>query len=336
MGAAVSSWVHRGGRVVAVSFALTLVALGGRADGAEGSRRFALVVSGADGGDAFAANHARWREALVQSLVERMQMPSEHITVLHGDGEAATRTLATRERVREAMGALASALGERDVLLVVLIGHGTFDGVDARFNLVGPDIEAADWRALLEPIRGTVVFVNTTGASFPFLRRLAGPRRVVVTATNSPAQRFDTVFGEFFGQAFGDEASDLDKNGRISVGEAFTFGASRATRWYEQRGSLATEQALLDDNGDGVGQQAGELGPDGAFASRLFLDPDPDESRSADPAVSELIARRDSLERQIDQVKRKKGFMPPEDYERELERLLIELARLSQRIRSGS
>ena len=320
--------------IVAASLAVVLLVLAVGAASGDASRRFVLIVSGADGGAESAANHVRWREALVYSLVDRMRVPREHITVLHDAADAATRSLATREHVRDAVEGLASAVGARDVVLVVLLGHGTFDGVDAKFNLVGPDLEAGEWRALLEPIRGTVVVVNTTGASFPFLQRLTGPRRVVVTATSSAAQRFDTVFGEFFSQAFGDDASDLDKNGRISIGEAFTFAATRATRWYEQRGTLATERAALDDNGDGVGQPAGELGPDGAVASRLFLDPDPDESRSTDPAVSELVARRDAIERQIDEVRRKKGFMPPADYERELERLLIELARLSQRLRN--
>ena len=139
----------------------------------------------------------------------------------------------------------------------MLIGHGTFDGVDAKFNLVGPDLESADWAALLRPLPGRLVVVNTTSASFPFLERLAGPRRVVITATDSAAQRFDTVFPEYFIRALTDAAADIDKNGRISIWEAFAAASGHVRRHYQQRGQLSTERALLDDNGDGVGKEVG-------------------------------------------------------------------------------
>ena len=105
-----------------------------------------------------------------------------------------------------------------DQLLVLLIGHGTsLDGDEAKFNLVGPDLSATEWADLLKPIAGRVVFVNTTGASFPFLRKLAGRNRVVLTATDAAAQQFETVFPEFFVKAFDDPAADLDKNNRVSI-----------------------------------------------------------------------------------------------------------------------
>ena len=88
-----------------------------------------------------------------------------------------------------------------DLLLIVLIGHGTFDGVDAKFNLVGPDLDSADWAALLRPLSGRVVIVDTTASSFPFMERLAAPRRIVITATDSAGQRFDTVFPGYFVRA---------------------------------------------------------------------------------------------------------------------------------------
>jgi hypothetical protein len=96
-------------------------------------------------------------------------------------------------------------------------------------------------------------------ASFPFLERLAGPRRVIITATDSPAQRFQTVFPEFFIKAFVDDAADLDKNGRVSIWEAFAAASAGVRRYYQQRGQLSTERALLDDTGDGIGGEAGSL-----------------------------------------------------------------------------
>jgi hypothetical protein len=304
-------------------------------DAAVAGERYVLVVSGVSGSPALAEEHARLREAFAGALTGAMQLQADRLYVLR-EAPPGSPDAATGANVRAVVDTLRRRLRRDDVLHVVLFGHGTYDGVDAKFNLVGPDLEAAEWRTLLAGLPSFVVIVNTTGASFPFLQRLAAPRRVVITATDSPAQRYDTVFPRFFVDAFTDPESDLDKDGRLSVGEAFTYASTRTRRWYEQHGQLATERALLDDNGDGVGVEAGVAGSDGALASRLFFDPGPDETWSADPALSQLIARRDALEAAIDELKRKRSFMPAGDYERELERLLIDLARLSRLIRSRS
>ncbi|MFN8058199.1 MAG: hypothetical protein U0Q12_03480 [Vicinamibacterales bacterium] len=126
-------------------------------------------------------------------------------------------TLATRDNVRAAFADLKNRMKPVDLLLVVLFGHGTFDGVDAKFNLVGPDLDTAEWKALIGGVPGHVVFVSTTSASFPFLERLSGSNRIVITATDSEAQKYQTVFPEFFAKAFDDEAADLDKDGRVSL-----------------------------------------------------------------------------------------------------------------------
>ncbi len=164
-------------------------------------------------------------------------------------------------------------------------------------------------------------------------RRSPGDRRVVITATATAAQKYDTVFPEYFIGAFVEPAADLDKDNRVSIWEAFAHASTGVKRHYEQRGQLATERPVLDDNGDGQGKEAGESGPDGAVASRLFLDAGPELASSTDPAVSELIARRDRLESELNEVKRKKGFMPPDDYRSELERVLVELSRVSRALR---
>src|SRR5262249_39588617 len=159
-----------------------------------------------------------------------------------------------------------------DLLFVLLAGHGSFDGTEAKFNLVGPDLSAAEWATMLKPIKGRLVIVDATAASFPFLEQLSGPRRIVITATDSAAQRFDTVFPEYFIKALSDPAADIDKNGRVSVWEAFVAASMDVRRYFTQRGQLATERALLDDNGDGQGREAGGDGVDGSTASRLYLD----------------------------------------------------------------
>jgi hypothetical protein len=220
-----------------------------------------------------------------------------------------------------------------DLLFVLLIGHGTFDGVDAKFNLVGPDLESSQWVELLAGIPAQLVLVNTTAGSFPFIERLSGERRVVVTATDSLAQRFDTVFPAYFIEAFQGEGTDIDKNGRVSIWEAFFAASSAVRRHYQQRGQLATERALLDDNGDGMGREAAGSGEDGSIASRTYLDRPLPGAAPTDEVLVKLLQKRASLEAEIEELQIRRRFMPSEEYKQEFERLMIDLARTAREIR---
>ena len=221
-----------------------------------------------------------------------------------------------------------------DLLLVVLIGHGTFDGVDAKFNLVGPDLESAEWAELVARPARPRRRRQHASASFPFLERLTGPRRVVITATDSVAQRFDTVFPEYFIKALQDDGADIDKNGRISIWEAFTAATADVRRHYQQRGQLSTERALLDDNGDGVGREAGGAGDDGSLASRIYLDEPLPGAPPTDEVLLKLLQKRASLEAEVEELKIRRSFLPPAEYQKEFERLMIELARVKRDIRA--
>ena len=254
--------------LVAADLRIVLAAPGA----AEARDYFALIVSGASGGAEYAERYDRWRSGLVAALRAQAGFRDDHLRVL---AETPGRGVgcATREGVRRAVQEIAARMHEQSVLFVVLLGHGTFDGEDAKFNLVGPDLAAADWAALVDPLPGRLVFVNTTAASAPFLAPLARADRIVITATESPVQRYATVFPEFLGRAFVDEASDTDRNGRVSVWEAFTYASAGVRRWYQERGRLATERAVLDDTGDGHGIDAGE-GEDGrraGLASAVYV-----------------------------------------------------------------
>lgn len=299
------------------------------------AERYVLIVVGAAGSTEHAERHAEWREALAGVLEEQLDVPADQMVSLSGDATDETRR-ATRENVEAALDGFGSIMAADDVLLLVLMGHGTFDGIDAKFNLVGPDLESAEWEALIEPVPGYVVFVNTTGASYPFLERLSADRRVIITATDSPAQRYDTVFAGFLAPAFSDAGSDLDKDGRVSIWEAFTFASGEVRRWYEQRGQLATERPLLEDTGDGQGLEAGQVGEDGHLAGRLFLDAESGGMAGADPELAQLVGRRNFLENELADLKRKRDFMPPGDYDEELERLVVAIARISRQIRARS
>ena len=217
---------------------------------------------------------------------------------------------------------------------MLLIGHGTSgDGEGAKFNLVGPDLTVDEWSALLKPIAGKLVFIDTTGGSFPFLRKLAGHGRVVLTATDSAAQQFETVFPEFFIKAFDDAAADSDRNGRVSLWEAFSYASAGVRQWFDQRGQLSTERALLDDTGAGIGRESQNPGTDGIVARVTYLEPEASVT-SGDAALAALLKRKEDLEAQVEALKSRKATMSAEQYQTELEKLLLELARVSQAIRS--
>lgn len=295
--------------------------------------QFALVVSGASGGPQYVESYTAWRQALVEALRGQPGFRDDHLIVL-GETPGPGVGRASRAGVDAAVDALRQRMAADALLLVVLIGHGTDDGVEARFNLVGPDLSAAEWGRLLDSLPGRAVFVNTTASSLPFVRRLARDGRVVVAATGSPAQRYDTVFPRFFVEAVGDAASDADKDGRVSVWEAFMSASARVRRWYQQEGRLATERAVLDDSGDGIGGDADRPGIDGRLAASLYFGAGVDRPETtADPALAPLVARREALEAEVAALRTRKTALPAAEYARELERLLVELARVSRELR---
>jgi hypothetical protein len=295
------------------------------------AERYALIVSGANGEASYADQYGQWRQATVTALLEKLAFDESNVLTLFDGGDA--NHASTAVGVRRAIDSLRARLRADDVLLVLLIGHGSFDGTEAKFNLVGPDLSSAEWSALLKPLPGQIVIVDTTAASFPFLEHLAGPRRVVITATDSVGQRFDTIFPEFFVRALTDPAADIDKNGRVSVWEAFTAASLGVRRYYTQRGQLATERALIDDNGDGVGREAGGDGTDGSASSRLYFDPDVPGAAPTDEEMLRLLQKRAALQIDADELKQRRALMTPDEYDQEFERLMIALATVSRDIR---
>ena len=310
---------------------LCLLAMTLTAETAAARERYALIVTGASGGAEYVQQYARWSQALSRTLVERLKFEPAHVAVLSETTDEAKAS--TAANLRRTIGALRQKMAADDLLFLVLIGHGTFDGVEAKFNLVGPDLESAEWAALLRGLPGRLVIVNSAAASFPFIERLSGPRRIVISATDSVAQKFDTVFPEHFVASFADEAADIDKNGRVSIWEAFAAAAAGVRRYYQQRGQLSTERALLDDNGDGLGREAAAQGADGSVASRTYLDAPAAGAPPTDEILVELLQRRASLTAEIEELQIKKAFMPADEYSREFERVMVALARVNRDIR---
>lgn len=226
-------------------------------------------------------------------------------------------------------------------LWLVLIGHGTFDGREAKFNLQGPDLSDRDLAEWLKPITRPLAIINCSSASSPFINRLAAANRVVITATRSGHEHNFSRFGEFLSKSIADPAADLDKDGQTSLLEAYLAAVHRTEEFYKQEARLATEHALLDDNGDGLGTPADWFqgvratkrakdgaALDGARAHQwcLLL------SQREQSMPPELRQQRDRLELAIEALRDKKASLKEPDYYVQLEPLLLELARLYQQV----
>ncbi len=301
---------------------------------AQSGGRYALIVQGASGEPQYATQHRAWLDSLAAILRDRFGYEPSAVTIVAEqprDGE----TRATAENVRAAIVRLTASLASSDQLLIVLIGHGTSQGQDAKFNLIGPDLSVAEWKALLAPIKATLAVVDTTSGSYPYLAGLAAPGRVVITATNSFAQQFHTVFPDAFVRALTDTDADQDKDGRISLLEAFTHASRLVREYYEQRGTMATETAVIDDTGDGKGRLATAESPSGSPAALWYLDA-PKVATSSDPELQTLLTRQQALTNQVDELRRRRATMTEEAFTREFEALLGDLAEVSREIRRRS
>ncbi len=315
---------------------LVLLAAAATPSPAAADERYALVISGVSGTEKFAESQKTWVSSLQSTLQKRLGFAADRVIVL-SEGGAAT-TLANRDNVTRTLASLKSKLTADDTLLIVLVGHGTFDGTTAKFNLVGPDMDSSEWKASLEGTAARLVFVNTTSASSQFVQALSGKNRIVIAATDSAAQKYATMFPQYFIEALEEGAkADNDKNGRLSVWEAFAYASQAVKQAFEQKGTLVTERSIIDDNGDGVGKEAAaaaSTGGDGVLARTTFLDA-PSGAAAANPAIAALDKRRIAIEVEIEQLKARKGDMPAGQYEEEFERLAIELAKISAQIRSA-
>ena len=222
-------------------------------------------------------------------------------------------------------------------LWLVLLGHGTFDGKEAKFNLRGPDLSATELEEWLKPFRRRIAILNCASSSGPFINKLSAPGRVVIAATRSGYEQNYARFGQYVSEAIADTKADLDKDGQTSLLEAFLTASRRVAEFYETEGRLATEHALLDDNGDGLGTPADWFrgiravkkasdgaSPDGPRAHQFHLIRS-EQDRKLPP---DLRARRDQLEVAIAELRDSKGRMDEGRYYLQLEELLLELAKL--------
>jgi hypothetical protein len=267
-------------------------------------------------------------------------VPADRFVYLVGEpveGDKNVSGRATKDEVTKALTKFAGTAGPEDLVFIALIGHGSFDGRAAKFNMPGPDMGPEDFEPLLKKLQTKqIVFVNTASASAPFLEALSGPGRTMVSATRSGAEHYTTLFGGYFVDALNSPEADADKNKRISVLEAFQFAKAGVSRAYEREGLLATEHPMLDDNGDKKGSaDPTATGADGKVAAVLSLGDASEDGLPPDPKLRALHLERREMERRVEALRLLKDSMDPARYSTELEKLVTDIALKTREIRAA-
>jgi hypothetical protein len=304
------------------------------------AQTYVVLVSGLAGERMYAEKFHAWASELGKAAL-RLGVPDSHLVYLAEDParDPSIQGPATKDQLANTLRRIAARAAPDATVFLVLFGHGSDRG-EPRLSLPGPDLAAAELDAMLEALSAQrVVVINTASASGGFVPALSGPRRVVVTATKSGFEQNHAVFGKYFAEAFGAQGADLDKDGRVSVLEAFLHAKGAVEGSYAADRRLLTEHALLDDNGDGQGSgEPAATAPDGSLAATVYLGIGDvaggmTPQIAADSSRLALERQRRDLEERIALLRARKGTMPEEIYQRELEDLVVRLAEVSRALR---
>jgi hypothetical protein len=288
---------------------------------------FYVTISGLGGEPDYDQRFKMWAQDIDSSL-KKAGTPDPNIVTLIAP---------TREQIRTHFAALASTVKATDNLVVVLIGHGTFDGVDYKFNVPGPDLTGAELATLLDRVPSArqlvVVTTSSSGGSIEFLRK---PNRIVVAATKTGSEKNATIFARYWAEALREPSADVDKNESISALEAFRYAQRKTKEFFDTQKRLATEHSVFEDTGKGTGVAAAAA-PDadnaeGRLAASFTVVRLGANAASKDPAKKALFEKKEELEQAIDQLKYEKASMNAEDYKKQLTRLLLELAKTQEEI----
>ena len=262
-----------------------------------------VIVEGLGGNDLYADQFAKQVEAIAAASATVADAADIRIF------RAAD---VSRDAVIAHLDALAGTVDANDQVALYLVGHGSYDDHEYKFNIAGPDLTDADLGAAMDKLSaGNQLLVNTSSASGAVADSLAGDRRLLVLATRSGVERHATRFGNYFATALNDPSADLDKNQVVSVIEAFQYAERQVDDYFERNDTLATEHARLE----------GERGDRFAIA-RLT------ERRAVvgDAELERLAEARDALNAEIDALRLERDSMPAEEYRAELLQKMLELA----------
>ena len=285
---------------------------------------FYLTVAGLGGEPEYEQRFSGWAKDIDKLL--KSAEPNEKVTTLFGPD-------ATRANVEAKLREFAKDAKAEDAVVVMLIGHGSFDEVDYKFNLPGPDLSATELSGLMDKIPSKhQLVVNMTSASGGSLVSLERPNRVIITATKSGTEKNATYFTRYWIEALRDPAADTDKNEAISALEAFKYAEQKTAKFFETQNRLATEHAVIEDTGKGEGTKtpSPENG-EGLVASHFtVMHLGAVAKQINDPEKLKLLKHKEDLEQSIDELKYKKASMDSNEYRQKLAQLLVELAKTQE------
>ena len=242
---------------------------------------------------------------------------------------------ATRARLTDTLVQVGREAKPEDDFVLVLIGHGSFDGVEYKFNLVGPDISAGDLATLCDHIASKhQLIVNTTSASGGSIATLEKPGRAVIAATKTGTEKNATVFARYWVEALQDPTADTNKNDAISALEAFEYATTKTAAFYDSQKRLATEHAIFEDTGKGepVRSASTENGEGLLLSSITLVRMGAAQQAASDPAKRALLVKKEELEQKIDELKYNKAAMADDDYKQQLAAALVDLARVQEEL----
>jgi len=308
---------------------------------AAGAQTHVLIVSGLGGDKVFSARFNRLSHDLATALHQRVGIPAADVVWVGEDSSQADSSYAgrsTRENIEAQFARLTARTRPGSQVVLVLMGHGAGDGTESRLNIPGPDLTGRDYARLLGAFANRrVAVLDLTSASGDMLAVLSAPDRVVITATRTALERNESRFATYFVKAFAEDVADTDKDGRVSLLEAFRYASAETKRLYDKDTKLQTEHAQLDDDGDRQGstEPDGRTG-EGRLARRFFLDATVVATRAGatDARLPALYGEKFALEEEVEALKTRKAKMAATAYSAELERVLIALARKAREIRA--
>jgi hypothetical protein len=303
---------------------LSYVALLLTAAGALRADTFYVTIAGLGGEAEYEQRFTGWAADLDKTLKSE---PSAHVITLSG-------AQATRANIEAKLGDLAKQTKADDHLVVMLIGHGSFDESDYKFNIPGPDITATELASLLDKIPAQQAIIDMTSASGGALPTLQKPRRIVIVATKSGTEKNAVVFPRYFIEGLHDPAADADKNEVITVLEAFRYAEAKTAKFYDELKRLSTEHPLIEDAGKGEGVKAPTVeNGEGLLAGRFaLLHTGSAVTMAKDPEKQKLLKQKEDVETKIDELKYRKASMAVEEYRQQLAKLLLDLAKTQEEL----
>jgi hypothetical protein len=239
----------------------------------------------------------------------------------------------TKAKLTDTLTQIAHEAKPEDQFMLILIGHGSYDGEEYKFNLPGPDISAEDLAILCDRIPAKrQLIVNTTSASGGSIGAMQKPGRIVIAATKTGTEKNATVFARYWVAALQDSSTDTDKNETITALEAFVAADRKTADFYTSQKRLATEHPVFEDTGkkEAVRAAAPDSGEGQLAASFPILRIGSAQKAANDPAKRALLDKKEELERKVDLLKYQKAAMAADDYKKQLTEALLELSKVQE------